>query len=359
MSGIEAKTSTLWDEDDLAGFCAEVMKAAGASRETVAAAVRVMMHASRLGVDSHGVRLLPHYLAAMAGGRLNPNPRPAFVAGFGAIALLDADNAQGAVGGYLGMEKAVDLARRFGLGAVGIRNGSHFGAAGGYALAAAEQGMIGLAFCNSDSFVRLHGGAERLHGTNPIAMAAPVAGARPWLLDMATSAIPYNRIQLYKSLGLALPEGTASTPDGQDTRDPHAADMLAPLGGEFGFKGAGLAGIPEILSAVMTGMKLSFEILPMPGPDMSTPREMGAFVIAIDPAALVGRDAFDAGMRRYLNGLHGSRRAEGAEVMAPGDREWAVADQRRREGIPVDPETSASFAELAVRYRIVLPALLR
>jgi LDH2 family malate/lactate/ureidoglycolate dehydrogenase len=54
---------------------------------------------------------------------------------------------------------------------------------------------------------------------------------------MATSAIPYNRIQLYKSFGLPLPQGTASDPNGQDVIDPHAADMLALLGGAFGFKG--------------------------------------------------------------------------------------------------------------------------
>lgn len=317
-----------------------------------------MMHASRVGVDSHGVRLLPHYLRAMEGGRLNPRPNPRFVIEMGATALLDADHAQGAVGGYMAMDRAVELARKNGIGAVGVRNGSHFGAAGGYALAAAEQGMIGFAFCNSDSFVRLHGGAERLHGTNPIAMAVPVPGAKPWFLDMATSAIPYNRIQLYKSLGRELPVGTASTPDGDDTIDPNAADMLAPLGGEFGFKGAALAGVSEILSAVVTGMRLSFEILPMPGPDMSTPRQMGAFFIALNPEAMTDAASFDGGMTRYLSGLRNSRSAAGEMVIAPGDREWAEQELRDREGIPVDPETSQAFRDLASRFNISVPTAL-
>jgi LDH2 family malate/lactate/ureidoglycolate dehydrogenase len=155
---------------------------------------------------------------------------------------------------------------------VAIRNSSHFGAAGAYALAAAEAGMIGLASCNADSIVRLHGGAARFHGTNPIAFAVPVAGARPWLLDMATSSIPYNRVQLYRSVGKQLPGGVASTADGLDTDAPELADMLAPLGGEFGFKGAGLAGLAEILSAVLSGMRLSHELAPMTGPDFATPR---------------------------------------------------------------------------------------
>ncbi|WP_185983427.1 Ldh family oxidoreductase [Aureimonas mangrovi] len=342
----DGETITLLRDGELEELSRALLSAAGADEATCLAATRAMMHASRLGVDSHGIRLLPHYLAAIEGGRVNGRPTLRFEAGGGAVATLHADNAHGAVATFAAMERGVELSRRFGIGAVAIRDSSHFGAAGAYALAAAECGVIGIATCNSDSFVRLHGGAERFHGTNPIAVGVPVSGARPWLLDMATSAIPYNRVQLYRSLGVPLPEGTASTPDGRDTSEAAEADMLAPLGAAFGFKGAGLAGMVEILSAVLTGMRLSFEIAPMPGPDMTTPRGMGAFVIAIDPAAFISRAEFDEGMRRYLDGLRSSRRADGVEaVMAPGDREWTTAERRAREGIPVDVTTHRILRE--------------
>lgn len=350
---------TYWREADLRAFCLRLFDAEKMSKASAEAAVRVMMHASLVGVDSHGVRLVPHYITALRGGRINRQPQPKFVVEAGSLALLDADHAQGAYGTYMAMDRAVEMARQNGIGAVGVRNSSHFGAAGGYALAAAEAGMIGFAFCNSDSIVRLHGGAERLHGTNPIAMAAPVAGQKPWLLDMATSSIPYNRVLLYRSLGVAVPEGTASDLNGRDTLDASAAEMLAPLGGAFGFKGAALAGVSEILSAVMTGMRLSFDILPMNGPDYATPRELGAFVIAINPTVLTTKEEFDASMARYLEKLRGSRAADGSEVMAPGDREWAVAEQRKISGIPVDPETSAAFRTFAAEFQFDLPEPLR
>ena len=158
---------------------------------------------------------------------------------FGAIAALDADHGHGALATYTAMRHAVGLAQTLGLGAVAIRNSSHFGPAGAYALAAAEAGCIGLTVCNTDSLVRLHDGAAGFHGTNPIACAVPTGGERPWLLDMATSAIPYNRVLLNRSLGRALPPGVASAADGSDTTDPERAVMLAPLGGAFGYKGAG------------------------------------------------------------------------------------------------------------------------
>ncbi len=340
---------------DLDRFCRDAFLAAGANAATADGATRAMMHGTTLGVDSHGIRLLPHYIAALEGGRLNRDPQPRRVGGFGAIEVWDADNAQGAVGAYHGMECAVALAGQFGLGAVAIRNNSHFGPAGAYAIEAARQGFIGLTFCNSDSFVRLHDGAMRFHGTNPIAVSVPVAGQDPWLLDMATSAIPYNRVQLYQSLGIALPEATASDTKGVDTRDAHLADMLAPLGGAFGFKGAALAGVAEIFGAVLTGMNLSFDILPMGGPDFATPRGMGAFVLALQPDAFLDRAQFDAGMRRYVQTLRQSPARAGATVMAPGDREWRVAEERRRNGVILDPTTAAQFRALAERYALTQP----
>ncbi|AIB13247.1 oxidoreductase (plasmid) [Azospirillum argentinense] len=350
-----AQPTARYGADALDSFCRAVLLAAGADEATADAATRAMMHGSRLGVDSHGVRLLGHYVATMTQGRVNPRPAPRILSEFGAVATLDADNAHGALGAYRAQEKAVELAGRFGIGAVAIRNNSHFGPAGAFALAAAEADCIGMAVCNSDSFMRLHDGAERFHGTNPIAIAVPVKDGDPWLFDMATSAIPYNRVQLYRSLGLALPEATASDPTGRNTTDPERAEMLAPLGGEFGFKGAGLAGFVEILSAVLTGMKLSFEILPMPGPDLSTPRGMGAFVMAIRPEAFLPQENFQDSMARYLAALRGSRTVPGRTVMAPGDREWAEAERRRSFGIPIDQTTIDSFDQLAGAYGIPAP----
>lgn len=315
-----------------------------------------MMHGSLFGIDSHGVRLTGHYVKAIEGGRVNGKPDIQVTRTGPAAAVLDGDDGHGAVVTFAAMEVACDLAATAGIGAVAIRRSSHFGAAGAYALAAAEAGFIGIAVCNSDSFMRLHGGAERFHGTNPIAAGVPVAGSKPWLLDMATSAIPYNRVLLYRSLGLPLPEGVASDCSGIDIADPHGVEMLAPLGAAFGHKGAGLAGLVEILSAVLTGMRLSFDIAPMGGPDFATPRGMGAFVLAIRPDAFIDRESFDAAMQRYLDRLRNSRTAPGAAVLAPGDREWAEAERRRRDGIPVDPVTIEDFTALAERLGVPLPA---
>ena len=336
--------SILLAHDDLAAHVAASLRGAGVSDESTAATVRALMHASSVGVDSHGVRLVPHYCRAVAGGRVNGTPSVTVRRTGAATAIVDGDDGLGHLTGYRAAETAIEIARESGMGAVGAIRSSHFGAAGAYALAIAEAGMVGFATTNSDSLVGLFTGQKPFHGTNPLAFAAPVAGEKPWLFDMATSSIPYNRILLYRSLGRALPENVAADIDGVPTTDAQAAEMLLPVGGaDFGFKGAALAGVATLLSAILMGTTLDHAMLAMGGDEIGTPRNMGHFFFAIDPARFAGVDAFAAGMRAYLDALRAAPAVEGGKVMAPGDREWTVQLQRQRDGIPVDPDTAAFF----------------
>jgi ureidoglycolate dehydrogenase (NAD+) len=315
---------------------------AGASQASLAAATKAMLHASLAGIDSHGVRLTEHYCNMLAGGRLNKNPQLKVDIRAAGSAMVDGDDGLGHYAAYKAVEVGMELAQKAGVGAVGIAHSSHLGAVGAYALAGAEQGFVTFATTNTDSMVTLFDGAARFHGTNPLAFAAPVPDSAPWLLDMATSSILMNRVLLHRSLDQALPEGVAADQDGVGTTDPHLAEMLLPLGGaDYGYKGAGLAGVATLFSALLTGTTLDSDFIPMyGGGDSSTPRNMGHFVLVIDPDRFVGREMFGLMMTRYLASLRAAPLRPGAErVMAPGDREWAEMARRRAEGIPVDPDT--------------------
>ncbi|SFP93884.1 Ldh family oxidoreductase [Tranquillimonas alkanivorans] len=341
------------DLEEMERFSRAALQAVGADKSTVDAVTKALLHASAHGVDTHGFRLLPHYLQGLAEGRLNRTPNITVAHGKGGACVLDADDAHGARAAYAAVDRAVDLARTHGLGAVAIRGSSHFGAAGAYAIEIARHGMMGLAFCNSDSFVRLHGGAERFHGTNPIAAAAPSGDGDPWLLDMATSAIPFNRVQLNRSLGAPLPGDVASDAHGINVTDPSIVEMLAPLGGAlFGYKGAGLAGLAEVFSTAFSDAPLSFELPPMISDDMATPRKLGAFVMALDPEAFSGRVAFEGIIRRYLAAIAASSAAPGETVMAPGTREWAEAARRSAQGMKLDRTSVEAFGRFAEKHGI-------
>jgi LDH2 family malate/lactate/ureidoglycolate dehydrogenase len=246
------------------------------------------------------------------------------------------------------MDEAMQLAEVAGVGAVSAFNSSHFAAAGAYSLHAAEQGYIGLAVCNATSIVLAHSGREVFHGTNPISFAVPVDGERPYLIDMATSSIPFNRVLQYRALDKTLPAEVVVDDDGRMTQDPHAGTSLLPLGGSgYGYKGAALAGMVDILSAVLSGMRLSHQMADMFNASWSEPRYLGQFFLAMKPSVFVEETVFQAQMREYLRALREQPAQPGEEVMAAGDREWAVERRRSVEGIPLDAPNWQIFGGLS------------
>lgn len=343
MSEVERFASA----EALHGFVRGVLVAQGSSHEQASDVARALVDASLMGTDSHGVRLLAHYHKVLGTGRINAQPRLTFCQTGPATGILDADNGFGHHAGYAAIQHCMELAREAGIGAVSVINSSHFGAAGVYTLQAADVGLISFAFANSDSFVLPHAGVTPFHGTNPIAFAAPVPGERPFMLDMATSAVPWNKTQDRKAKGLPLPQDVAVDSSGAVTIDPAAAAALLPLGGQaFGHKGAGLAAMVEVMSAVITGMPYCSQLLSMVGPDWSTPRRLGQFYLVIDPERFVSRAAYAAGMSSYLASLRAVPPAPGYSVMSPGQREWSVRETRSHDGIPIFPALAEIFDDL-------------
>lgn len=340
---MQSDKQKLVDRHDLEQRVRSALLDAGAIEAAADATTRALMHASMVGVDSHGVRLTEHYCKMMAGGRINKAPKTTLRQTASSSAVLNGDDGLGHYASYQAVEAGITIAREHGVAGIGVEHSSHLGATGAYAVAGAEQGFITFVTTNTDAMVALYDGAQRFHGTNPLAFAAPVPGARPWLLDMATSSIPMNRVLLHRSLDEPLPPGVAADANGVETTNPHEAEMLLPLGGAgYGYKGAGLAGVATLFSALLTGTTLDPNFIPMyGGNDISTPRNMGHFVLVIDPNKFVGGAAFGQAMLTYLTALRGApARVGGGKIMAPGDREWAEADHRAAHGVPIDPDTA-------------------
>ena len=74
---------------------------------------------------------------------MNRNPAPKVEREDGAVALVDGDQGPGQVAGVFATDLSIELARRHGAGVVAVHRSSHYGAAGYYAIRAAEAGMVG------------------------------------------------------------------------------------------------------------------------------------------------------------------------------------------------------------------------
>ena len=343
----------------LSRLVCELLRRAGADDASAVAVTRSVIEASSRGVDTHGVILVPHYLKVLFSGRINGSPRLRFTQRAAAVGYLDADNGFGHLAGYEAITHAVRLARRCGVAAVSVGNSSHFGAAASYTLAAAREGLIALAVSHSDAVVIPHDGVRPFHGTNPLAFAAPMRNREPLSVDLATSAIAWNRLLLLKQTSRPIPAGVIADADGMDTTELGNAAALLPLGGRGqGHKGAALASMVEILSSALTGMMHGYRLIGMEGLDMSTPRRLGHFFLVLNPSAFIPIAVYDDLVANYVSDLRAQPAISGSAVMAPGDKEIKELEQRRDTGIPVPIDTWASLTELASRFGVETPASL-
>jgi len=299
-----------------------------------------LLTTSLRGVDTHGVRLLPTYLAELDGGRAQAQPRLAWSGDGKAARRLDAGAALGLVSGTLAAREAARLAGEHGVGAVVVADSNHFGAASVYTLEMARRGSIGLAFTNSDALVAPFAGGRPFFGTNPLSMAVEGDGGEMLCIDMATSQVSYSRVKKLRQRGAALPPGWAVMADGRDAAEAGTAGDLAlrPLGGH---KGQCLNLMVEVLCALLAGEPLDHELSHLYVPPFDAPRRVAHLFVAFDLAAFTD----PGGFRRRLAGLLATLREQplaGEEpVLAPGDLEAAATADRRRHGIPLDGEELA------------------
>ena len=337
-------------------FIKSLLVGAGASDESAAATARAVTDASMRAVDTHGVRLTPHYLRGLAAGRIKKTPSVQIKRLAPAVVYVDADDGLGHLASYLGIDAGIAAARENGIAAVAIGNSTHHGATGCYTLTAARQGFAALGMTNADAIVAAHDGVKAFFGTNPITFAMPATEGQPLLLDMATSSIPLNRVLLRRDTGTPLPPEVAIDAAGEMTVDPFAAAALMPLGGaNYGYKGAGLAVMVDMLCSAFTGMLHGARLPSFAGDYVTWPAKLGHFFIIFHTQAFQPQQAFAHRLIEFLADLRGQQARPGEKVMAPGDPEWAALEERTANGLPIDAATWGVMGDYAKTFGCPLP----
>ena len=81
---------------------------------------------------------------------------------------------------------------------------------------------------NASKLVAPLWGAERMIGTNPIAIAFPGLEEPPVVIDLATSAVSYGKVQLARQKQKAVPAGWIIDQNGHSTIDPGGSMLEVP-----------------------------------------------------------------------------------------------------------------------------------
>jgi ureidoglycolate dehydrogenase (NAD+) len=306
-----------------------------------------LVQTSLWGIDSHGIARLTHYLARIQAGSIDPHPNLIITETGPCTAQLNAAHALGIVACRRAMDVAIDLAQRNGLGLVGVSESTHCGAIGLYTRQAARADLIGLAFTHSDALVAPFGGSQRFLGTNPLSIAFPRAGGEPLCLDMATSAIAWNKVMNARRTHETLPDQVAIDQDGQFTTDPDRAAALFPLGGTYGYKGYGLGLMVDLLCGPLNNMPFGPHISVMYG-DLTQRRHLGSLMLAIDPRRFAGGETLAETVAQIILEL----KQQPGQILFAGEPEYLSESERLESGIPVDAELLAEMNAWAQRLGV-------
>lgn len=327
-------------------FCAAALVKAGVSAEDAAVAALVLVSNNMRGTSSHGTVNLYRYVKQILGGGMNPLAPFGIVSEGPAWALADGNAGLGTVTSYKAMQLAISKARTSGIAMVSVRNSMHFGAAGFYALMAAQQDMIGLSMSNADQTMSVPGAVGRVIGNNPLSYAVPT-GTKPVFLDIAMSMVAGLKIVRFQREGKDIPPHWSFDLHGNPTTDPAQFSLggaLAPIGGH---KGYGLALMVEILSAVLSGAAVTRDIKNWTI-DLAHPSDEGHLFIAVNIGMLMPIDRFKSRMDNLVEQIRQSTKAHGVErILLPGELELEQEEQSAAEGIELDEDTGESLGALA------------
>jgi len=338
--------------DSLKKFCVSLFLKLGLESEPADIISQALLEADLRGVHSHGLLRLPIYVKRMELGLVNKKAVPRVIKETAATAVLDGEHGMGHYTSYRAMWLAVSKARKTGIGAVGVRNSTHFGVSAYYGLLAVENGQIGIVLSNTTPLMAATGGAQRLIGNNPLCIAIPARGYAPIVLDMACSNAAIGKIQLAAREGREIPPGWGADKNGVETTDPKAVldmGMLMPVGGH---KGYGLALVIDIIAGVLTGSGFGKEVTPLYH-DFINKQRTGHFMVAIDINHFINREFFFDRLDLLLNSIKNSPKAPGVkEIFLPGEIEDAYKRKSLEQGVALPKSIIDELITLAERFNL-------
>lgn len=313
---------------------------AGATAAMAAATARALAAADMDGIGSHGASRIPQYCGHLKNGRARGAAVPAIVRDAKGACLIDAKQGLAFEACALAAREAIRRAREFGVAYVAVTNSNHFGVAAHHLEPVAEAELVGLAFGNSPAAMPAWGGRRALFGTNPVAAIFPRQDDPPLTIDLSLSAVARGRIMTAARDGKPIPEGWALDKDGNPTTDARAAleGTMLPVGG---VKGAMLALTVELLVCALSGAAFGFESDSF-FTEVGKPTRIGQAIVAIDPAALAGREVFFERVESLVAAM-----SEDPGVRLPGERRRHNRQRAARDGLQLPADLMATIRALA------------
>lgn len=283
------------------------------------------------GIYSHGVNRFPRVIQYIEKGYIKINAVPSLVMSKGAFERWDGNLGMGNVNAKLAMDRAIELARKYGIGAVALGNTNHWMRGGAYGWQAARAGCVGICWTNTMPNMPIWGGKDCRIGNNPIIFAVPREEGHI-VLDMAVAQFSYGKMEEYKMNNQRLPVPGGFDTNGELTKDP--AEILKswrvlPIG--F-WKGSGLSVLLDLIAMVLSGGNSTHEV----GKLSEDEYALSQMFVAIDAVNIAGSEFLNRSVNCVIDDILSSEKAdEGGSIRYPGQREEKTRADNLANGIPV------------------------
>jgi L-2-hydroxycarboxylate dehydrogenase (NAD+) len=353
----------LFSHSKLFAFAETIFLSIGCSPADAAIAAQTLLSADLRGVDSHGIARLSGYIRLWEVKRVNATPHIKIIHETPSTAVVDGDSGLGLVVAPAAMQIAIDKAKNAGTGWVSVKNSNHFGIAGCHAMMALPHDMIGIAMTNASPLVAPTFAAERLLGTNPIAVAIPAGKQQPFVADFATTTAANGKLEILQRKNQEAPAGWVQTKEGTASTNANEVKnggALLPLGGdrEHGsHKGYMLGSIVDIFSAILSGANYGPWVPPFPAyvpMPVDMPGEgIGHFFGAMRIDAFRTTAEFKKHMDNWIERFSTAQTVAGAKnVIIPGEPEREMERERMQQGIPLLPAVVEDLKSLGEKLKV-------
>ena len=336
------------DAETLENFMRDVFIGLGVPKKDAQIIADVLITSDLRGIESHGIQRCKMYYDRIKKGIYEAETKINVIKEGPTTALLDGNCGMGHVIAYKAMKMAIEKAKKFGLGAVAVKNSTHFGIAGYYSLMAIKEGMIGITVTNARPSIPPTFGCEPMLGTNPLTVGAPTDDEFPFLIDCATSIIQRGKVEVNARINKPLPENTVIDDKGETMTDANKVldkmlerrAALLPLGGKgedtAGYKGYGYATVVELLSAALQEGIFLRDTLGVVENDQKR-LKVGHFFLAINTESFIGLNSFKKTAGNIMKDLRGSRKIPSIDrIYTAGEKESIAENNIKINGVPIN-----------------------
>ncbi|MDD7451497.1 MAG: 3-dehydro-L-gulonate 2-dehydrogenase [Treponema sp.] len=303
----------------------------GCPEDIAERSARNLASSTRDGVKSHGVYRFTRLVSMIDRGIVKADMTPECVKSLGALEVWDGKYGVGNTNAEDAMNRAMELADKYGIGCVAMKNTNHWMRGGAFGIQAAEKGFASICWTNTIPNLVPWGAMSKEVGNNPLVMGVPY-GDRFVIFDGAMSQFSYGALDNAIMAGKKLPVPGGYDKDGNITDDPKEISESGRMFPTGYWKGSSISILMDMMLACLAEGDTVKDI----GDRGRSPMDECGLSQIFIALKVSDRSYADSAIARICDSVKNAVPAENVkEVYYPSERLFATRERSMKEGMEI------------------------